>query len=100
MQFVITAHDYTDAQALQRRMDAREAHLALLGQMIKSRNIHFAVALLDENERMVGSVIVCEFPSRTDIDAWFQKEPYLTGRVWEKVDVRPCKVGPAFMSQQ
>lgn len=97
MQFVITAHDFTDAQAFQRRMDAREAHLALIGQMTKSGNIRFAAALLDDKEQMVGSVIICEFPSRADIDNWLQKEPYMTGKVWEKVDVQPCKIGPAFV---
>ena len=23
-------------------------------------------------------------------------EPYVTGKVWERVEVRPCRVGPSF----
>ena len=97
MQFIVTAHDFTDERAHQRRVVAREAHLSLMEQMIKAGNVRFAVALLNDRERMVGSVLICEFGSRSEIDAWFQREPYITQKVWDKIDIQQCKIGPAFV---
>ena len=29
--------------------------------------------------------------------ASFRVEPYVTGKVWEKIEIKPCKVGPMFL---
>ena len=73
MQFVVIGRDGTDASALQRRMTAREAHL----QNIENHRAHIvtAAATLDEQGSMNGSVVIVDFPSRTELDAWLQDEP-------------------------
>lgn len=97
MQFIVTAYDGTDEDALQRRMNAREDHLKLTAQMQEEGKTLYAVAILDENEKMIGSMLVVDFPTRGDIDRWLENEPYIKGDVWKIVDVKPCKVGPMFM---
>ena len=57
----------------------------------------WSVALLDEQEKMVGSVLITEFNSREELDKWLEIEPYVTGKVWEKIEVSPCRVGPSFV---
>jgi uncharacterized protein YciI len=96
MQFLVIGHDGTDEQALARRMAAREAHIALGDRMRDAGTMLYGVARLDDYGNMVGSVLVCEFPSRAELDEWLQEEPYMTGNVWEKVEVHQCKVGPSF----
>lgn len=98
MQFVVTAWDGTDAMALERRMAARPAHLELGRRLQAEGRRLFAAALLDEQERMVGSVIVAEVPDRAALDAWLAEEPYITGKVWERVEVRACRVSPNFLA--
>jgi uncharacterized protein YciI len=99
MQFVVTAWDGTDDLALERRLAARPAHLELgRRQQAEGRRL-FAAALLDDEERMVGSVIVADFPDRGALDAWLAEEPYVTGRVWERVEVRACRVSPTFLAE-
>lgn len=97
MQFIVLGYDGTDESALERRLAVREAHIALGNEMRDAGKMLYAVALLDDAEKMVGSMIVLEMDSREEVDAWLEKEPYVTGNVWEKIEVRGCKVGPSFL---
>lgn len=65
--------------------------------MKASGKILYAVVILDEKEKMIGSMIVCDFDSRDELDAWLKEEPYVTGNVWEKIEVKPCMVPPLFL---
>ncbi len=96
MQFIVIGHDGTDSSALQRRLFARPAHIQLGDKLRDSGNMLYGVAMLNDSGNMCGSVLVCEFPSRMELDAWLKTEPYVTGNVWEKIEVIPCKVGPSF----
>jgi uncharacterized protein len=96
MQFVVTGHDGTDAKALERRLAARPAHMAGADAMKARGELLYAAAILNDKGEMAGSVMICEFPSRKEVDAWLAAEPYVTGKVWEKIDVRPAKVPPSF----
>ena len=59
----------------------------------------YAVAKLNERGDMIGSVMIVEFPSRARLDEWLKIEPYVVGKVWERVEVHPCRVGPTFASR-
>jgi uncharacterized protein len=98
MQF-ITAYDGTDEKALERRLQAREEHLKGVERRFKDGEHLYAAAILDENEKMIGSMMVVEYPSREELDQWLKEEPYFTGKVWEKIEVQPCKVPPLFMRE-
>ncbi|HVE11863.1 MAG TPA: YciI family protein [Elusimicrobiota bacterium] len=97
MQFIVTGRDGTDPKALERRMAVREAHLKQADGLKAEGKLLYAAALLDDAGKMAGSVMICEFASRADLDGWLAVEPYVTGKVWAAVEVRPCKVGPAFV---
>ena len=99
MQFLVLAYDGKDEEALQRRNAVRPAHLALSEQMAASGQQSYAVALLNEAGNMMGSAIICDFPSREELDVWLAQEPYVTGNVWQQIEVIPCRVGPAFQSR-
>jgi uncharacterized protein len=97
MQFMILAHDHRDESALARRMAARDAHLALARRHIDSGNLLYAVALLNEQGEMCGSMLVAAYDSRAHLDEWLAMEPYVTADVWQTVEVIPCRVGPTFV---
>jgi len=97
MQFVLIARDGDDNQALERRMAAREQHIALGDQMVAAGQMLYGGAILDDMGNMIGSILVLDFPSRDDLDAWLKVEPYVTGDVWRTVDVEPFRVGPSFV---
>jgi uncharacterized protein len=46
---------------------------------------------------MIGSMMVVYYPSRQELDDWLKVEPYVVRKVWEKIDIKPCKVASTFM---
>ncbi len=95
MQFVLIAHDYKD-EGLKRRLEVREEHIHLGDQMRAAGNFLYGVATLSETGEMTGSVAVFDFPSRAELDEYLKIEPYVTNKVWEKIQIFPCAVGPTF----
>jgi uncharacterized protein YciI len=97
MQFLLIGHDGEDADALDRRLAVREAHIALGDQMVADGRMLYGGAILDDADKMIGSVLVLDFPSREELDAWLKIEPYMVGDVWRRVEVQPFRVGPSFV---
>ena len=96
MQYLVIAYDETDEKALERRLAVRADHLAKIDELRDANKILCGAAILDDTEKMIGSVLICNFDSRVELDDWLREEPYVTGRVWEKIEVKLCKVGPSF----
>jgi len=99
MQFLVTAYDGTDNKAIERRLAARDEHLKFTEEMKVKGNHLYAAVIMDENEKMIGSVLIVDFPSKEDVDKWLKVEPYVKGNVWQSIDIKPCKVGPMFLNQ-
>lgn len=94
MQFVVTAMDYTDEGALERRMAQRDAHLAGVRELIARGHFLSGGAILDEQGKMIGSTLHMEFPDRPALETWLQADPYIGGKVWEHVDIRQVRLVP------
>lgn len=99
MQFVITAYDGTDEQALERRLLAREAHLQSIEKNFHAGHHLYGAAILNDAGNMIGSMMVVDYPSREALDAWLNIEPYITGNVWQKIDIQPCNVAQLFINK-
>lgn len=99
MQYLVIAYDGTDGGALDRRMRAREGHLRLGDEMAAAGRHLFGTAILDDADRMIGSMLVVDFASREELDAWLAREPYVVGDVWREIEVKPCRVGPSFQAR-
>jgi len=96
MQYLVIAYDGTDDKAAERRLAVREAHLAGVTKMKEQGKAVYGVAILAEREQMIGSVLVVDFPTRAELDAWLKVEPYVAGDVWRKIEVMPARVPPMF----
>ena len=92
MNFILTAYDGTDPEAPDRRVKVREQHLIKIGDLKRSGEFLFGGAILDDDGKMVGSMIIYDFPDRNKLDNWLKDEPYITGDVWKKIDIRPFRV--------
>jgi uncharacterized protein len=100
MQFMVIAYDGKDDEALDRRMAAREAHLTGFKERYDKGEFIFGSAILDEGGKMVGSIIVCDFPSRRALDeVWLKSEPYITGDVWREVEIVRAQVPPFLLEK-
>lgn len=97
MQFMLIGHDGADEGALDRRLAARAAHIALGDKLVAEGHMLFGTALLSEDDKMIGSMLVLDYPSRAELDDWLAIEPYAVQGVWEKIAITPVRVGPSFV---
>jgi uncharacterized protein len=91
MQFLLIAYDGTDSGALERRLKVREDHLVKIARLKSSGEFLFGGAILDHEGKMIGSMIVYDFPDRQSLDAKLKEEPYITAGVWKKIDIQPFR---------
>lgn len=91
-QYVITAYDHTDEGALDRRMQVRPKHLEGAARLRQTGNYVLGGAILDDAGRMTGSVMVLQFDTDEELEAWKATEPYIVENIWETVDIKPFKV--------
>lgn len=75
---------------LDRRMEVRPRHLEGMNRM--GRHIICAGGLLDDAGKMKGSVLVVDFQTREELDAYLADEPYMLEHVWEEIDIEPLNV--------
>jgi uncharacterized protein YciI len=95
MQFIVIAYDGTDDKALDRRMAVRDAHLKQFKEMYDKGQALYGVGILDDAGKLIGSMIVCDFASREELNSlWLKNEPYIVGKVWEKIEIRRAQVPP------
>ncbi len=97
MHFIITGHDGNDAGALERRMKVREEHMRGVDELVQKKRLLYAAAMLDHAGTMIGSTMIVDFESREDLDLYLETEPYVTSKVWETINVTPCKIPPVFL---
>ncbi|MDR2570262.1 MAG: YciI family protein [Oscillospiraceae bacterium] len=97
MQFLVTAFDGKDSKAETRRKNVREQHLEGAKKLIKTRKLLYAAAILDDDNKMIGSIMIVDFPSKDALSQeWLKNEPYILGDVWNEIDIKPCYV-PDFI---
>ncbi len=98
MPFLVLGYDGEDDKALDRRLAVRDQHIALGDKMLKEGKVLYGVAMLDDDDKMIGSVYIVNFETRAEVDDWLKTEPYVIGQVWKKIEITPCKVGPSFLN--
>ena len=97
MEYAVIAYDATDEGALERRMAVRESHMDVVKGLREQGHMIHGGALLDDAGKMIGSIIIADFPTRDAFDAWLNNDPYVTGNVWKDIQVVPFKTAPAFL---
>ena len=96
MTFLLIGRDGNDEDALARRMAAREEHLKSATALREQGKLLHAMAMLDDDGKMTASVMLFELESREELDALLKNEPYVTGKVWQEIEIKPCKLAPGF----
>jgi len=70
----------------------REAHIALGDKLLASGNMGYGAALRDDDGKMKGSVFIMNFPSEKELQEWLDIEPYVTGDVWNEIEIHKASV--------
>ncbi len=96
-QFIVIGKDATDAEAPARRAAARDAHIKMVEEKHAKGEQLMGAAMLDDDGNMIGSVMTVDFPSREALDEWLAAEPYVLQKVWQNIEIIPCKIPPVFL---
>ena len=95
MLYAIMSTDVENSQP--RRASARPAHLARLNGLVDEGRLVLAGPhpAVDSEESsaagFTGSLVVAEFPSLEEAQAWADQDPYVAAGVYEHVVVKPFK---------
>jgi len=95
MWYAIISEDVENS--LERRSAARDKHLERLVELRDAGRVliagpHPAVDALDPGPAgFTGSLVVVDFPSLEEAQAWADADPYVAGGVYRKVTVKPFK---------
>ncbi|MFZ0257058.1 MAG: YciI family protein [Gammaproteobacteria bacterium] len=95
MYYAILAEDVENS--LEKRLAARPAHLERLQRLRNEGRLLLAGPhpAIDTNDPgtagFTGSLVVAEFSSRADAEAWAADDPYVTAGVYARVNVKPFK---------
>jgi uncharacterized protein YciI len=91
-QYLVTAYDYTDADAFQRRMNVRPHHLDGARELKANGNYVIGGAMLNDEGKMIGSIMIIQFETEEELQLWQQNEFYITQKIWESYDIKPFRV--------
>jgi len=81
MQYLVIAYDKKDA--LNRRLETREAHIKGIRKLMSEGKIINAGALINDDGNMIGSTLFIDFDTKEEIDKWLANEPYIKNDVWD-----------------
>lgn len=95
MFYAIMSEDIKNS--LPKRQSARPAHLERLNQLADQKRLMLAGPhpAIDSNEPgdagFSGSLVIAEFDSLEQAQAWADADPYVAAGVYKKVTVKPFK---------
>jgi uncharacterized protein YciI len=95
MWYAIMSEDVENSLPL--RLAARQAHLARMQDLVKDGRVliagpHPAADTEDPGPAgFTGSLVVVDFPSLKEAEAWAAADPYIKAGVYAKVTVKPFK---------
>lgn len=72
---------------LKQRMTSRPEHMAGLKVEKAAGRIIDGGAMLDAEGNMAGSIVLCRFDSRADLDAYLEREVYARQGIWGEVEI-------------
>lgn len=91
-QFLVLADDYTDPDALNRRLSVRETHLERMRREREKGHFIVGGAKLSDQGLMQGSMLVISIEDGEAAWRWVNDDPYVTGKVWERIDIIPFRI--------
>jgi len=94
MGYAIIAWDGEDDRALERRMAARDGHMAVITEWAADGRLALGVPLFTPDWKPAGSLMLLEVPDRAGLDAYLAAEPFAAGGVWKRIETFPFRIAP------
>ncbi|KAA8669678.1 YciI family protein [Clostridium sp. HV4-5-A1G] len=99
MQYIVIAYDGTGEKVTKRRLAVREQHLKIVEENFKAGRQIYGGAILDDNKKMIGSMMVMNYENREALNKWMETEPYISEKVWDKIEIQSFSTASIFMDK-
>ena len=97
MKFMVTAWDVPGEAGLNLRNALRAADTDTIAARYRQGMVLMGAGIYDEAGVVRGSVIIMDCESRAGIDSYLETEPFQTGGLWERVEVREIMVPDMYL---
>jgi uncharacterized protein YciI len=98
MYFLVLGWDATDEGAVSRRDAARASHMESITKLFEAGHVILGAGILDEDGVVRGSIVVTDYPTRAEAEAYVEEEPLKTAGVWDKVSVYPLRLPDMYVN--
>lgn len=96
MHFLVVAWDSpVDGEA--RRTAARPAHGESIRQLWEEGRVVLGAGIQDDAGVIRGSLVIVDYPTRDDVDAYLANEPFVTEGVWDRIEVHPLWIPDFYL---
>lgn len=91
-EYLIIAQDFQEPEVLERRLDARPAHLEAVNSAVEKGSFLWGGAMLNDG-KPIGSALLLQANSVAEIRQQIKDDPYIEGRVWdpERIQIIPFR---------
>lgn len=91
-EYLILAQDIQEPETLERRQDARPAHLTGIQSAVDSGAFLWG-GVMQHDGKTIGSALLLQADTVEEIRSRLKDDPYIEGRVWdpEKIQIIPFK---------
>jgi hypothetical protein len=96
--FLVLAWDVSD-DGEARRDAARPAHAESIRELWEQGRVVLGAGILDDAGMVRGSLVVVDYPNRDEVDAYLAHEPFVTERVWDRVEVHPLRLPDFYLKR-
>jgi uncharacterized protein len=97
MYFLVLAWDGVDEDAVSRRDAARASHTESITALFKAGRVILGAGILDEDGVVRGSIVVTNYATRAEVDAYIQDDPLQRKGVWDAVSVYPLRLPEMYV---
>ncbi|MGE0878337.1 MAG: YciI family protein [Acidimicrobiia bacterium] len=99
MKLLLLAYDKPGSEGVALRDKLRDAHGETITARFHAGEALFGAGIYDDEGVVRGSIIIFDYPSRADVDAYLLTEPFYTGGLWERYEVSELKVPDMYVER-
>ncbi|CCG84983.1 protein of unknown function [Taphrina deformans PYCC 5710] len=95
-EYLVIAQDIQEPETLERRKDARPAHLEAVEEAVEQGSFLWGGAMLNEG-KPIGSALLLQADTVAEIREQLKNDPYIEGRVWDpaRIQIIPVRTAVA-----
>lgn len=98
MYFSVTAHDIPGEAGVALRDELRPLHAESISELFRAGVVLFGAGVYDDAGVVRGSLIIMDRPSRSEVIAYLDSEPFHAGGLWERVEISELKVPEMYLA--